>query len=68
MQRHRRPRDRIRFRSSWEYLTTRDNPDVLDWLGSLWRNFVFTPFANLCGIPASPIRLISRRERPDIAC
>jgi amidase len=35
-----------------EYLTTSDNPDVLDWFGNLWRNFAFTPLANLCGIPA----------------
>ncbi|MDE2377463.1 amidase [Bradyrhizobium sp.] len=35
-----------------EYLTISDNPDVLDWFGNLWRNFAFTPLANLCGIPA----------------
>jgi amidase/6-aminohexanoate-cyclic-dimer hydrolase len=35
-----------------EYLTLSDNPDVLDWFGNLWRNFAFTPLANLCGIPA----------------
>jgi amidase len=35
-----------------EYLTISDNPSVLDWFGNLWRNFAFTPLANLCGIPA----------------
>ncbi|MEK9284488.1 amidase [Bradyrhizobium sp. ISRA442] len=35
-----------------EYLTISDNPDVLDWFGNLWRNFAFTPLANLCGMPA----------------
>ncbi len=34
-----------------EYLTTSDNPSVLDWFGNLWRNFAYTPLANLCGIP-----------------
>lgn len=35
-----------------EYLTISDNPSVLDWFENLWRNFAFTPLANLCGIPA----------------
>ncbi|WP_187436128.1 amidase [Bradyrhizobium hipponense] len=35
-----------------EFLTISDNPDVLDWFGNLWRNFAFTPLANLCGMPA----------------
>lgn len=35
-----------------EYLTISDNPSVLDWFGNLWRNFAYTPLANLCGIPA----------------
>ncbi|MBE9603401.1 amidase [Acetobacteraceae bacterium H6797] len=34
-----------------EYLTISDNPDVYDWFGNLWRNFAYTPLANLCGIP-----------------
>jgi Asp-tRNA(Asn)/Glu-tRNA(Gln) amidotransferase A subunit family amidase len=25
---------------------------VLDWFGNLWRNFAFTPLANLSGLPA----------------
>jgi Asp-tRNA(Asn)/Glu-tRNA(Gln) amidotransferase A subunit family amidase len=33
-------------------LTISDNPSVLDWFANLWRNFAFTPLANLCGIPA----------------
>ncbi|MDO9707098.1 amidase [Paracraurococcus lichenis] len=35
-----------------EFLTISDNPDVLDWFGNLWRQFPYTPLANLCGIPA----------------
>ncbi|MCB4823529.1 amidase [Roseicella aerolata] len=35
-----------------EYLTISDNPSVLDWFGNLWRQFAYTPLANLCGIPA----------------
>lgn len=35
-----------------DYLTTSDNPDVLDWFGNLWRFFAYTPLSNLCGIPA----------------
>ena len=35
-----------------EYLTISDNPDVHDWFANLWRNFAYTPLANLCGIPA----------------
>jgi len=34
-----------------EYLTTSDNPSVLDWFGNLWRNFAYTPLTNLCGMP-----------------
>jgi amidase len=34
-----------------EYLTISDNPSVLDWFGNLWKNFAYTPLANLCGIP-----------------
>ena len=40
-----------------EYLTIIDNPSVLDWFGNLWRNFAFTPLANLCGIPAISLPL-----------
>ena len=40
-----------------EYLTIRDNPSVLDWFENLWRNFAFTPLANLCGIPAISLPL-----------
>ncbi|MFC7477143.1 amidase [Dankookia sp. GCM10030260] len=35
-----------------EYLTISDNPSVRDWFGNLWRQFAYTPLANLCGIPA----------------
>jgi amidase len=40
-----------------EYLTISDNPSVLDWFGNLWRNFAYTPLANLCGIPALSLPL-----------
>jgi Asp-tRNA(Asn)/Glu-tRNA(Gln) amidotransferase A subunit family amidase len=40
-----------------EYLTLSDNPSVLDWFDNLWRNFAFTPLANLCGIPAISLPL-----------
>jgi amidase len=40
-----------------EYLTISDNPSVLDWFGNLWRNFAYTPIANLCGIPAISLPL-----------
>ncbi|MBI5265582.1 MAG: amidase [Bradyrhizobium sp.] len=40
-----------------EYLTISDNPSVLDWFENLWRNFAFTPLANLCGIPAISLPL-----------
>src|SRR5258707_2282715 len=40
-----------------EYLTISDNPSVLDWFANLWRNFAYTPFANLCGIPAISLPL-----------
>ncbi len=39
------------------YLTLSDNPSVLDWFGHLWRNFAYTPLANLCGIPAISLPL-----------
>ena len=38
-----------------EYLTISDNPSVHDWFANLWRNFAYTPLANLCGIPALSI-------------
>ncbi len=40
-----------------EYLTISDNPDVYDWFGNLWRNFAYTPLANLAGIPAISLPL-----------
>jgi Asp-tRNA(Asn)/Glu-tRNA(Gln) amidotransferase A subunit family amidase len=40
-----------------EYLTLSDNPSVLDWFANLWRNFAYTPLANLCGIPAISLPL-----------
>ncbi|WP_298253028.1 amidase [Bradyrhizobium sp.] len=40
-----------------EFLTISDNPSVLDWFGNLWRNFAFTPLANLCGVPAISLPL-----------
>ncbi|MGD9803470.1 MAG: amidase [Hyphomicrobiaceae bacterium] len=40
-----------------EYLTTSGNPSVHDWFGNLWKNFAYTPLANLCGIPAISLPL-----------
>ena len=40
-----------------EYLTLSDNPSVRDWFGHLWRNFAFTPLANLSGLPAISLPL-----------
>jgi Asp-tRNA(Asn)/Glu-tRNA(Gln) amidotransferase A subunit family amidase len=45
-----------------EYLTISDNPSVLDWFGNLWRNFAFTPLANLCGIPALSMPLATHEH------
>jgi Asp-tRNA(Asn)/Glu-tRNA(Gln) amidotransferase A subunit family amidase len=40
-----------------EYLTLSDNPSVLDWFDNLWRNFAYTPLANLCGLPGLSLPL-----------
>jgi len=40
-----------------EYLTISDNPSVQDWFANLWRNFAYTPLANLCGIPGLSLPL-----------
>ena len=40
-----------------EYLTTSDNPSGHDWFENLWRNFAYTPIANLCGIPGISLPL-----------
>ena len=45
-----------------EYLTISDNPSVLDWFGNLWRNFSYTPLANLCGIPAISLPLAAHEN------
>jgi amidase len=45
-----------------EYLTTSDNPSVLDWFGNLWRNFAYTPLANLCGIPGISLPLAAQEN------
>jgi amidase len=46
-----------------EYLTTSDNPSVLDWFDNLWKSFAYTPLTNLCGIPGSRCRWAGR-QRP----
>lgn len=43
-----------------EYLTTCDNPSVLDWFHNLWSIFAFTPLANLCGIPGISLPLAAQ--------
>ena len=44
-----------------EFLTTSDNPSVLDWFANLWDWFSYTPLANLCGIPGLSLPL-ARQE------
>jgi Asp-tRNA(Asn)/Glu-tRNA(Gln) amidotransferase A subunit family amidase len=43
-----------------EYWTLSDNPSVRDWFGNLWKNFAYTPLANLCGIPGISLPLASQ--------
>jgi Asp-tRNA(Asn)/Glu-tRNA(Gln) amidotransferase A subunit family amidase len=45
-----------------EFLTISDNPSVKDWFGNLWRNFAFTPLANLCGLPAISLPLAAHEH------
>ena len=45
-----------------EYLTMSDNPSVLDWFGNLWRDFAYTPLANLCGIPGISLPLAAQES------
>ena len=45
-----------------EYLTTSDNPSVQDWFAHLWRQFAYTPLANLCGIPAISLPLAAQEN------
>jgi amidase len=45
-----------------EFLTISDNPSVLDWFANLWRNFAFTPLANLCGVPAISLPLATHEH------
>lgn len=45
-----------------EYLTTSDNPSVTDWFGNLWKNFAYTPLANLCGIPGISLPLAGQEN------
>lgn len=40
-----------------EYLTTSTNPSVHDWFAHLWKNFAYTPLANLCGMPGISLPL-----------
>ncbi|MBK8767702.1 MAG: amidase [Burkholderiaceae bacterium] len=45
-----------------EYLTISDNPSVHDWFANLWRNFAYTPLANLCGIPGISLPLAAHEN------
>lgn len=40
-----------------EYLTISENPDIYDWFANLWRQFSYTPLANLAGIPGISLPL-----------
>ncbi len=45
-----------------EYLTTSTNPSVHDWFANLWRNFAYTPLANLAGIPGISLPLATQEN------
>ncbi|MEN0074933.1 MAG: amidase family protein, partial [Paracraurococcus sp.] len=45
-----------------EYLTISDNPSVQDWFGNLWRQFAYTPLANLCGLPGISLPLAAQEN------
>ena len=45
-----------------EFLTISDNPSVRDWFANLWRQFAYTPLANLCGIPAISLPLAAQEN------
>ncbi|KZD21545.1 amidase [Tardiphaga robiniae] len=45
-----------------EYLTTSTNPSVHDWFANLWKNFAYTPLANLCGIPGISLPLAAQEN------
>ena len=45
-----------------EYLTTSTNPSVYDWFGNLWKNFAYTPLANLCGMPGISLPLAAQEN------
>lgn len=40
------------LRGTTEFLTLSEEPDVYAWFANLWRQFAYTPLANLAGIPA----------------
>jgi amidase len=45
-----------------KYLTTSENPSVLDWFEDLWQNFAYTPLANLCGIPGISLPMATQEN------
>ena len=45
-----------------EYLTTSTNPSVHDWFDHLWRNFAYTPLANLCGLPGLSLPMATQEN------
>ena len=45
-----------------EYLTTSTNPSVHDWFANLWKNFAYTPLANLAGIPGISLPLAAQEN------
>ena len=47
---------------STDYLTSSNNPSVHDWFAHLWRNFAYTPLANLCGLPAISLPLATQEN------
>ncbi|QDM17075.1 amidase [Tardiphaga sp. vice278] len=45
-----------------EYLTTSTNLSVHDWFANLWKNFAYTPLANLAGIPGISLPLAAQEN------
>lgn len=45
-----------------QYLTTSTNPSVHDWFANLWKNFAYTPLANLCGMPGISLPMATQEN------
>ena len=45
-----------------EYLSVSNTPSVHDWFANLWKNFAYTPLANLCGTPGISLPLAAQEH------